>query len=146
MSESAEDWNPKPSSSPHYWNCLFHFPHRAEPGGTRHVFHRGEKRKRCERISFESLFLSPGQDFATLSGDSLRSFFFFFVLRFELGLNLEPLHKHFFVMGFFEIGPHQLFAQGGFLTLNLKPPDLCLLSSQDYRGEPPATGFSLVFK
>jgi hypothetical protein len=40
--------------------------------------------------------------------------FFFAVLGFELGLHLESLHQSFFVMGIFEIGSCELFAQAGF--------------------------------
>jgi hypothetical protein len=41
--------------------------------------------------------------------------FFFLVLELKTqGLHLEPLHKPFFVMGFFEIGSHELFAGAGF--------------------------------
>jgi hypothetical protein len=29
------------------------------------------------------------------------------------GLNLEPIHQSFFVMGFFKIGSYKLFAQAG---------------------------------
>jgi hypothetical protein len=41
------------------------------------------------------------------------------VLGLELGLHLEPLHQsNFFVIGFFEIGSHELFAQAGFKLLS----------------------------
>jgi hypothetical protein len=46
------------------------------------------------------------------------------------GLYLEPLHQPFFVMDFFEIGSLELFPR---LASNHDPPDLCLLSSQDYK-------------
>jgi hypothetical protein len=42
-------------------------------------------------------------------------------------------------MNFFEIGSYELFAWAG---LELDPPDLCLLSSWDYRREPQVPGFS----
>jgi hypothetical protein len=32
------------------------------------------------------------------------------------------------------------------LPLNCNPPDLCLPSSYDYRGEPPAPGLKDIFK
>jgi hypothetical protein len=40
--------------------------------------------------------------------------FFFVIVGFELRAYLEPLHLPFFVMGFFDIGSHELFAQAGF--------------------------------
>jgi hypothetical protein len=43
---------------------------------------------------------------------------------------LEPLHQPFLVTGFFEIGSLNYFPG---LALNRDPPDLCLLSSWDYR-------------
>jgi hypothetical protein len=43
----------------------------------------------------------------------------------------------FFVLGFFKIGAHELFAG---LALNHDPPDLCLLSSWDYRHKPLVPG------
>jgi hypothetical protein len=39
---------------------------------------------------------------------------YLFVYFVVLGLHLEPLLQPFFVMGFFEIGSHELFAQDGF--------------------------------
>jgi hypothetical protein len=45
----------------------------------------------------------------------------------------------FFVMGFFKMGSQELFVGAG-----LKPPDLCLLSSWDYRREPPAPGLCVL--
>jgi hypothetical protein len=36
------------------------------------------------------------------------------VLRFELGLHLEPLHQPYFCEGFFEVGALELFAGAGF--------------------------------
>jgi hypothetical protein len=53
------------------------------------------------------------------------TFFFHTEVRTQ-GLHLELLHQPFFVMGFFEIGSLELFAQ---LSSNQDPPDLCLLSS-----------------
>jgi hypothetical protein len=59
------------------------------------------------------------------------------VLEFELRAStLSHSTSPIFVKGFFEIGFHELFAR---LALNLDPPDLCLLSSQDYRYEPPCS-------
>jgi hypothetical protein len=58
------------------------------------------------------------------------------------GLHFEPLHQPFFVLCILEIGSHALFAR---LASNLNPPDVCLLSSQDYRREPPVPGFSCLF-
>jgi hypothetical protein len=46
-------------------------------------------------------------------------------------------------MGFFEIGSLKLLAQ---LAPNIYPPDLCLLSSLDYRSEPPAPNSHFLFK
>jgi hypothetical protein len=45
-----------------------------------------------------------------------------------LSLSTNSPHPRFFsfVMDFFKIGSHKLFAWAGF---NLDPPDLCLLSS-----------------
>jgi hypothetical protein len=34
--------------------------------------------------------------------------------RWTQDLHLEPLHQPFFVMSFFEIGSHKLFARAGF--------------------------------
>jgi hypothetical protein len=60
------------------------------------------------------------------------------VLGFELGLQLELLHQHFFVMGvFMNYLPR--------LASNLDSPDLCFLSSWDYRQEPLVTGKMLIF-
>jgi hypothetical protein len=44
------------------------------------------------------------------------------------------------MMDFFEIGSCELFA---WLALNCEPPDLCLLSSEDYRHELPVSGRNL---
>jgi hypothetical protein len=67
---------------------------------------------------------------------------FLFVLLYW-GLNSGPtpgaLHQPLFVMDFSEIGSRKLFAQAGF---EHDPPDLCLLSSWDYRREPPAPGMA----
>jgi hypothetical protein len=53
----------------------------------------------------------------------MKNFFFFGGTRaWTQGLHLEPLHQLFFVMGFFKIGAHELFAQAGF-------EHRCLLSS-----------------
>jgi hypothetical protein len=52
----------------------------------------------------------------------LSNFFFLFFFFFcgaeawTEGLHLEPLHQPIFVMGFFEIGSHELFDQGWFQT------------------------------
>jgi hypothetical protein len=63
----------------------------------------------------------------------------FFVLTFvgsigarTQGLHHEPRHQPFFMKGFFffETGSHELFALAGLI---LNHPDLCLLSSYDYR-------------
>jgi hypothetical protein len=47
------------------------------------------------------------------------------------------------VMGFFKIGSFELFAWTGF---EHEPPELCLLSSWDYRHEPQVPGHSWLFK
>jgi hypothetical protein len=53
--------------------------------------------------------------------------YLFAVLRFELRAStLSHSTSPFFVMGFFKIGSHKLFAQ---LASNYDPPDLCLLSN-----------------
>jgi hypothetical protein len=59
-------------------------------------------------------------------------FFVFAVLGFELrAYTLRHSTSLFvYVMGFFKVGSCELFAQ---LALNHDPPDLCLLSSWDYR-------------
>jgi hypothetical protein len=65
-----------------------------------------------------------------------RSTLFFSVLGLEFRaftLNHFTTNPFFFVIGIFEIGSHELFAC---LALNLELPDLCLLSSKVYRGEP----------
>jgi hypothetical protein len=66
-------------------------------------------------------------------------FFFFVVVGFELrAYTLSHSASPFLMMTFFEIGFLELFA---WLALNRNPPDLCLLSSQDYRCEPLAEKF-----
>jgi hypothetical protein len=50
------------------------------------------------------------------------------------GLHFEPLYQPFIVMGFFEIGSHELFSQVGF------EPWSSWSLSPDYRCEPPAPG------
>jgi hypothetical protein len=44
-------------------------------------------------------------------------------------LSLQYPHQSCFVMVFFKIGSHELFAQAGFKPPNHDPPDICLLSS-----------------
>jgi hypothetical protein len=61
-------------------------------------------------------------------------FFFFAVLGFELRAFTLSHSTTLFVLGVFEIGSCKLFAWAGFVR---DPPDLCLLSSYDYRCEPP---------
>jgi hypothetical protein len=61
------------------------------------------------------------------------------VLGFELRAYTTPPAFFFFVKGFFEIGSHKLFALADFKLLS---PDLCLLSSSDYKHEPPASELS----
>jgi hypothetical protein len=48
-----------------------------------------------------------------------KGFFFFQYGICTQGLHLEPIHQPFFVMGFFKIGSHKLFAPAGF---NHDPP------------------------
>jgi hypothetical protein len=66
------------------------------------------------------------------------SFYFFAVLGFELrAYTLSQSTSCFFVKSFYKIGSCQLYLHG--LASNLNPPDLCLLSSLDYRhNKPPA--------
>jgi hypothetical protein len=52
-------------------------------------------------------------------------------------LPLGPLLQLCFVLGIFKIGPLELFAWGWCQT---NPPDLCLLSIEDYMCEQPALG------
>jgi hypothetical protein len=65
-------------------------------------------------------------------------FCFFGTGTWTQGLHLEPLHQPFFVMGIFKIGSRRLAS-------NLDPPDLCLLSSRDYRREPPRLALIMNF-
>jgi hypothetical protein len=59
------------------------------------------------------------------------------------GLHLEPLHQPFVcVLDIFKKGSHELLPG---LALNVHPPDLCLLSSYDYRLEPPAPSSAQQF-
>jgi hypothetical protein len=46
------------------------------------------------------------------------------------------------VIFFFEIGSHKNIFRG--LASNHDPPDLCLLSSWDYRYEPPVPGHTVL--
>jgi hypothetical protein len=49
------------------------------------------------------------------------------MLGFELGAyTLSHFIRHFFVVGFFEVGSHKLL---GWAALDRSPPHLCLLSS-----------------
>jgi hypothetical protein len=66
--------------------------------------------------------------------------FFFWQYR---DLNSEPLHQPFFVMGFFEMGGLSNYLLG--LALNCDLPDLCLLSSWDYKCETPVPGSTSFF-
>jgi hypothetical protein len=67
----------------------------------------------------------------------MLSFFFFSVLGLELrAFTLSHSASSIFVMGFFEIGSSQSYLPG--LAWNFDPPDLCLLSRQNYRCEPRA--------
>jgi hypothetical protein len=66
-------------------------------------------------------------------------FFFFLVLWFELrAFTLSHSTSPFGDGFFFQLGSCELFAQAG---LKAHLPDLCLLSSWDYRREPPAPSF-----
>jgi hypothetical protein len=65
------------------------------------------------------------------------------VLEFELRAFTSSHSTSPFCEGFFKIGSHKLFAQQG---LNLYAPDLCLLSSWDYRREPPVPGCEFILK
>jgi hypothetical protein len=76
----------------------------------------------------------------------LPIFFFFLALGFEFrasrlldrhSYRLSHSHQSFFVRDFFEIGSCELFVHD--------PPDLCLLSSQDYRRESPVLGSHIFF-
>jgi hypothetical protein len=62
--------------------------------------------------------------------------FFFSTGAWTQGLHLESTHQLFSVIFFSVIGSPGTIWLG--LAWNQDPPDLCLLSSQDYRREPPA--------
>jgi hypothetical protein len=76
-------------------------------------------------------------------------YFFFLCVCVVLGFELRPYTlshstSPFFVKGFLRSGLAN-YLPG--LALNLDPPDLCLLSSWDYRHEPPVPGLkSSIFE
>jgi hypothetical protein len=76
------------------------------------------------------------------NGDTLFFIFIFLVLGFELrAYTLSHSTSPFFVKGFSRWGLSN-YLPG--LASNLDPPDLCLLSSQDYRRESPVPSLHVL--